>query len=47
MFNNFGNLLRVAGKLVLVGYDSLFFLVFFLCALIPVTHRVVECIRLI
>ena len=47
MFNNFGNLFRVAGKLGLVGYDSFLFLFFFLCALIPVIHRVVECIRLI
>ena len=47
MFNNFGNLFRVAGKLGLVGYDRFFFHFFFLCALIPVIHRVVECIRLI
>ena len=46
MFNNFGNLLRVAGKLGLVGYDGFYFH-FFLCALIPVVHRVVECNRLI
>ena len=47
MFNNFGNLLRVAGKLGLVGYDGFYFHFFFLCALIPVVHRVVECNRLI
>ena len=45
MFNNFGNLLKVAGKLGLVGYDGFYFH-FFLCALI-LLHRVVECNRLI
>ena len=31
MFNNFGNLLRVAGKLGLVGYDGFYFHFFLMC----------------
>ena len=31
IFNNFGNLLRVAGKLGLVGYDGFYFHFFFMC----------------